>query len=319
MVVSLTRGVGAHNSAIGNQIDSLGSTKAAMELLTEMVVFAKVVDLKGFAPAARQLGLTTSAVSRAVARLEGHLGVKLLNRTTRSVSLTELGAEVYPGCARIAQTAREVSALAGHYALAPRGRVRISAPTVFGEVWLARQLPAFLARWPEVEVDLTLIDRMVDLADEGYDLVIRIAAPGTLSPGLVARSLFPMAYRLVASPAYLAAHRCIYLGYGPFQDRLDFEREAQAPVSVRVHGPLTINNSKGILSAVEAGVGIGIVPDFTAAESFGDGRLQSLLTDWRLVGAYGERMVHAVYSPSRFLPQKVRVLIDHLAQAGATG
>ena len=301
-----------------------------MELLTEMVVFAKVVDLKGFAPAARQLGLTTSAVSRAVARLESHLGVKLLNRTTRSVSLTELGAEVYPGCARIAQTAREVSSLAGHYAVAPRGRVRVSAPTVFGEVWLAPLLPAFLARWPEVEVELTLIDRMVDLADEGYDLAIRIAAPGTVSPGLVARSLFRMSYVLVASPAYLAAHaapatpdelpnhRCIYLGYGPFQDRLDFEREGQGPVvPVRVQGPLTINNSKGILATVEAGLGIGIVPDFTAAESLAAGRLHSLLTDWQLVGPYGERTVHAVYSPSRFLPQKVRVLIDHLAQAGS--
>lgn len=299
-----------------------------MDLLTEMVVFAKVVDLKGFAPAARQLELTTSAVSRAVTRLEAHLGVKLLNRTTRSVSLTELGAEVYPGCARIAQTAREVSSLAGHYAVAPRGRVRVSAPPVFGEVWLAPLLPAFLARWPEVEVDLTLIDRMVDLADEGYDLAIRIAAPGALSPGLVARSLFKMSYVLVASPAYLATHgapgtpgsladhRCIYLGYGPFQDRLDFEREGHEPVSVRVRGPLTINNSKGILATVEAGLGIGIVPDFTAAESLAAGRLRSLLTDWHFTGPYGERTVHAVYSPSRFLPQKVRVLIDHLAAAG---
>ncbi len=301
----------------------------AAELLSEMLVFAKVVDLRGFAPAARQLGLTTSAVSRAVARLESHLGVKLLNRTTRSVSLTELGAEVYPGCARIAQTAREVSALAGRYAMVPQGRVRVSAPTVFGEVWLARQLPAFLARWPEVEVDLTLIDRMVDLADEGYDLAIRIATPGSLSPGLVARSLFEMSYRIVASPAYLAAHgepqkpedlashRCIYLGYGPFQDRLEFERDGHEPVTVRVRGPLTINNSKGILSTVEAGLGIGIVPDFTSAEALDGERLCSLLSDWRLVGGYGVRTVHAVYSPSRFLPQKVRVLIDHLAAAGA--
>ncbi|WP_374561783.1 LysR family transcriptional regulator [Ideonella sp.] len=301
----------------------------AVELLSEMWVFAKVVELRGFAPAARQLGLTTSAVSRAVARLESHLGVKLLNRTTRSVSLTELGAEVYPGCARIAQTAREVSALAGRYAMAPQGRVRVSAPTVFGEVWLVPQLPAFLARWPEVEVDLTLIDRMVDLADEGYDLAIRIAAPGALSPGLVARALFDMSYQLVATPAYLAAHGepqapadlathgCVYLGYGPFQDRLEFERDGHAPAAVRVRGPLTINNSKGILSAVEAGVGIGIVPDFTAAHALRAGRLQCLLPDWRLAGPYGTRTVHAVYSPSRFLPQKVRVLIDHLVAAGA--
>ncbi|NRF65599.1 LysR family transcriptional regulator [Aquincola sp. S2] len=299
------------------------------QLLNEMVVFARVVELRGFAPAARALGLTTSAVSRSVARLEAALAVKLLNRTTRSVSLTELGAEVYPGCARIAQTARDVQALAGRYALTPRGRVRVGAPAVFGEVWLAPRLPAFLARWPEVEVELTLIDRVVDLVDEGYDLALRILAPSALAPGLVARRLFDMHYVLVAAPAYLQAngapatpdalaeHRCIYLGYGPFLDRLLFERDGAAPLEVQVRGPLTINNSVGILATVEAGLGIGIVPDFAAAAGLRAGRLQRLFADWRLGGGYATRGVFAVYAPTRHLPQKVRVLIDHLAGGAA--
>ncbi|HEV8691179.1 MAG TPA: LysR family transcriptional regulator [Ideonella sp.] len=298
-----------------------------MDLLTEMVVFAKVADLRGFAPAARQLGLTTSAVSRGVARLEAHLGVKLLNRTTRSVSLTELGAELYPACARIAQTAREVQAVAGHYALTPRGTVRVSAPTVLGEVWLARQLPAFLARWPDVDVELQLMDRLVDLVDEGFDLAIRIATPTMLPPGLVARRLFDVSYLVVAAPGYLeargtpptpdalAAHDSIYLGHGAFQNELLLERGAEQ-ATVQLRGRLKINNSVGILATVEAGLGLGIVPDFTAAVGLRDGRLERVLPEWTLAGAYARRPVSAVYAPTRHVPQKVRVLIDHLASAG---
>lgn len=297
-----------------------------MELLDEMVVFARVVDSGGFTAAARALGLTNSAVSRSVARLEAQLGARLLNRTTRSVSLTELGAEVYPGCARVAQTAREVQALAGRYALAPQGRVRVSAPTVFGETWLAPLLPAFLARWPQVQVDLMLIDRLVDLADEGYDLALRITRPGAVAPGLVARPLGEVRYLMVAAPAYLrrhgmpaepsqlADHTFIWLGYPPFEDRLEFQRDGSGgPIQVR--GPLRVNNSRAILVAVEAGLGIGIVPDFAAAAGLRARRLKAVLPRWPLAGAYEPRVLHAVYTPTRHLPPKVRVLIDHLAAA----
>ena len=297
-----------------------------MELLDEMVVFARVVDSGGFTAAARALGLTNSAVSRSVARLEAQLGARLLNRTTRSVSLTELGAEVYPGCARVAQTAREVQALAGRYALAPQGRVRVSAPTVFGETWLAPLLPAFLARWPQVQVDLMLIDRLVDLADEGYDLALRITRPGAVAPGLVARPLGEVRYLMVAAPAYLrrhgmpaepsqlADHTFIWLGYPPFEDRLEFQRDGSGgPIQVR--GPLRVNNSRAILVAVEAGLGIGIVPDFAAAAGLRVRRLKAVLPRWPLAGAYEPRVLHAVYTPTRHLPPKVRVLIDHLAAA----
>lgn len=312
-----------------------------MELLDEMVVFARVVDSGGFTAAARVLGLTNSAVSRSVARLESQLGARLLNRTTRSVSLTELGAEVYPGCARLAQTAREVQALAGRYALTPQGRVRVSAPTVFGEVWLAPLLPAFLARWPQVQVDLTLIDRMVDLVDEGHDLALRITRPGAVAPGLVARVLMDMRYVLVASPGYLRrhgvpsepaaleGHACIGLDFPPLEDRLAFGPadvhgaaagdpapvEAQALVEVRC--PLRVNNSNAILATVEAGLGIGIVPDFAAAAGLRARRLKAVLPRWPLAGAYAPRVVHAVYTPNRHLPAKVRVLIDHLVAAAS--
>jgi DNA-binding transcriptional LysR family regulator len=302
-----------------------------MELLDEMVVFARVVDSGGFTAAARALGLTNSAVSRSVARLEAQLGARLLNRTTRSVSLTELGAEVYPGCVRLAQTAREVQALAGRYALVPQGRVRVSAPTVFGEVWLAPRLPAFLARWPQVQVDLTLIDRLVDLVDEGYDLALRITRPGAVAQGLVARALGDMRYVMVATPGYLrrhgvpaepaqlAAHACVCLDFPASEERLEFEAAAgqAAPAPVQVRCPLRVNNSSAILATVEAGLGIGIVPDFAAAAGLRAKRLKRVLTRWPLAGAYAPRVVHAVYAPTRHLPPKVRVFIDHLAAGGA--
>ncbi len=301
-----------------------------MELLDEMVVFARVVDSGGFTAAARALGLTNSAVSRSVARLEAQLGARLLNRTTRSVSLTELGAEVYPGCVRLAQTAREVQALAGRYALVPQGRVRVSAPTVFGEVWLAPRLPAFLARWPQVQVDLTLIDRLVDLVDEGYDLALRITRPGAVALGLVARALGDMRYVMVATPDYLrrhgapsepaqlAGHACICLDFPASEDRLEFEAAGQAaPAPVQVHCPLRVNNSNAILATVEAGLGIGIVPDFAAAAGLRAKRLKRVLPRWPLAGAYAPRVVHAVYPPTRPQPAQRRGVHHHLAARGA--
>jgi DNA-binding transcriptional LysR family regulator len=248
---------------------------------------------------------------------------------------------VYPGCARLAQTAREVQALAGRYALTPQGRVRVSAPTVFGEVWLAPLLPAFLARWPQVQVDLTLIDRLVDLVDEGHDLALRITRPGAVAPGLVARVLMDMRYVLVATPGYLRrhgapsepsaleGHACIGLDFPPLEDRLVFgpaeahgaaagdAAPVEAQLQVEVRCPLRVNNSNAILATVEAGLGIGIVPDFAAAAGLRARRLKAVLPRWPLAGAYAPRVVHAVYTPTRHLPAKVRVLIDHLAAAAS--
>lgn len=298
-----------------------------MKLLPEMVVFAKVVELNGFAAAARQLDMTPSAVSRCVGRLEAHLGVRLLNRTTRSLSLTELGADVHADCARIASAARDVQAQAGRYALTPMGTLRLSGPTVYGDIWLARQLPAFLIQWPDVKVELQLTDRLVDLVEEGIDLAFRVALPGAVAPGLVARPLFKMAYVIVATPAYLrehgtpaapsdlTGHRCVYLGYSTFRNQLGMRRENEH-VTVPIGGPLTVSSSIAILSAVEEGLGIGIVADFVAAPALASGAMVRLFPQWELVDAYAARVVYAVYAPTSHLPKKVRVLIDYLVQAG---
>ncbi|MYM29203.1 LysR family transcriptional regulator [Duganella sp. CY15W] len=288
-----------------------------------MAIFAQVVDSGGFSAAARHLDITTSAVSRHVARLEAHLGGRLLLRTTRALSLTELGQQVHAACARMLSTAREVHAMAGSYSARPNGVIRVSAPIVFGQNWLAPRLPGFIDLYPEVDVRLTLIDRTVDLAEDGVDLAIRIARE--LAPGLAARPLCAMRYVLVASPAYirqhgepaapgdLPAHRCCYLGYGRFGPDWTLRR-GQECAAVTVASRLTINNSAAIVALAESGGAIGLVPDFAAAAALAAGRLQQVLPDWEFDEPY-TGSVHAVYTPGRHVALKVRALIDYLLTA----
>ncbi len=315
-----------------------------MEMLNEMAVFVRVVETAGFSAAARQIGLTTSAVSRHVTRLEAHLGGRLLQRTTRSVRLTELGEQVYAGCTRMLSAAREVQTLAGSYGARPNGLVRVTAPVVFGQVWLAPRLPGFMARYPEVTVQLSLVDRNVDLVDDGVDLAIRISRE--LSPGLAARTLCQMRYVLIASHAYLAQngqpqhphelaeHHCIYLGYGAFGNtwtlhpmaspaasrqrrpagqQVDKAAIADA-VKVKVKSRALVNNSAAIVSMVQADGGIGLVPDFSAKSALDDERVKEVLPGWALGSPY-TGTVFAVYTPTSHLPLKTRSLIDYLADA----
>lgn len=294
-----------------------------IKLLNEMAVFAQVVDHGGFSAAARQLGVSTPAVSRHVGRLEKHIGGRLLHRTTRSIALTELGQQVYVGCARVLENAREVRALAGQYGARPMGVVRVSAPVVLGQVWLAPQLATFLARNPEVNVQVTLVDRRVDLVEEEVDLAIRIASE--IAPGLACRQLGKMHYVLVASPGYLsqrghptepgalAEHQCVLLGYGPFGNELTLSR-AGAEVKVKMQPRAALNNSAAILAVVEAGGGIGLIPHFTARASLLACRVLQVLPEWEFGPPYTGN-IQAVYTPGRYLALKTRALIDHLAIA----
>lgn len=298
-----------------------------MEYLNEMVVFAKVVELRSFSEAARRFGVTSSAVSRSVGRLEAHMGGRLLHRTTRSVAPTELGHEVFTSCALIAQTARDVRLLAGRYAKAPVGRLRVSAPAVFGQHWLAPRLPGFLARWPDVEVNLALGDGELDLVEQGIDVALCVS--NDLPPSVVARCLLRSAYLLVASPDYLksrgcpsvpdelAEHPCVLPHADDGGRGLSMVRERQS-AEVPVQGQLTVDHGTTILEAVDAGVGIGLLPDYSAARALSQGRVVRVLPEWRLTGAYGERKVQAVYLPTRHLPQKVRAFIDYLVRGAAS-
>lgn len=305
--------------------------------LDEMLVFARVVEHQSFAGAARQLGLTTSAVSRSVGRLEAHFGLRLLQRTTRSLSLTEAGAEIHQACLRLVEDAQAVQALAGQLRQQPRGLLKISAPAVLGDLWLSPLLPGFCARWPEVQVQVDMTDRMVDLVAEGLDLGLRISVPGQIAPGLVARPLKTIRYVLVSTPGYLArheaigapeqllAHPFISLGYGQFQNEVELrpQRAGHQPAApatrLLVNTPITIASSLGIIQALQQGQGIGVVADFAAQAALQAGQLAPVLPGWALCGKYAPRVVHAVYAPTRHVPLKLRALIDYLVEVEGEG
>lgn len=299
--------------------------------LADLQVFVQVVQQRSFAAAARQLGLTTSAVSRSVGRLEAQLGVKLLLRTTRSLSLTEVGAEVHAACGQMLHGAELALSRAAAHRQQPQGVLRISAPAVFGDCWLAPLLPGFCARWPEVRVQMQLSDTMADLAAQGLDLAIRIALPQALPPALVARPLVPVRYLLVAQAAYLQAqppihepadlqaHACMSLGYGAFQNVVELVPSATpeaSPTKLRLNTPITIASSQGMLQALlqPLPAGIALMADFVARPYLQAGRLAQVLPAWQLVGSYAPRMAYAVYAPGPHIPPKLRALVDYLQE-----
>ena len=297
-------------------------------------IYVKVVEVQSFSRAAEALDITQPAVSKALRELEDQLDVVLIERGARIVSLTEAGAEIHQACLRLVADAQAVQALAGQLRQQPRGLLKISAPAVLGDIWLSPLLPGFCARWPEVQVQVDMTDRMVDLVAEGLDLGLRISVPGQIAPGLVARPLKTIRYVLVATPGYLArhaqitepgqllAHPFISLGYGQFQNEVELRplHPAAAPATrLLVDTPITIASSLGIIQALQQGQGIGVVADFAAQAALQAGQLAPVLPGWALCGKYAPRVVHAVYAPTRHVPLKLRALIDYLVEVEGDG
>lgn len=289
-----------------------------------LLVFAQVVDAGSFSAAARQLGLTTSALSRQVSRLECELGVRLLNRTTRSLSPTEVGKEVYAGAAQIAATLRSLRSLAGAQGGEACGLLRLSAPVVFGQTWLAPRLAGFLERYPGVSLEVGLCDRMVDLVEEGIDVAVRITRE--LAPGWIARPLMQVRFILVASPSYvlrhalperpedLSGHACLHLGYGEFGGQWFMSRGLER-VEVAVRTRLCINNSAALVAAALAGAGLALVPEFAATAALERGELNGVLSDWQFAEPYAAT-AYAVWLPGKHTPLKLRAFLDYFTTTG---
>ncbi|MDD3530170.1 MAG: LysR family transcriptional regulator [Gallionellaceae bacterium] len=292
-----------------------------MRWLAEMGVFARVVEAGGFAKAARQLGLTRSAVSKHVGRLEDGLGVRLLHRTTRAMSLTEAGRAVYEQCARLADAADEAVAAAGRLAAAPRGWLRLSTSVAYGHAVLVPALPGLMARYPELRVDLVLLDRNVDLAEEGFDLVLRLT--DRPPEGLVARRLADVAFVACASPDYLAAypapaapaalagHNCLRQGHPSPASEWAFDGPGGS-VTVAIDGNAVMSGSEGVRSLALAGAGCALLPDFMVTDDLATGRLLRLLPDWQPRARYAS--LYALYLPGRQVNPKVRACIDWLLE-----
>lgn len=287
-----------------------------MEDLERMAIFARVVEARSFSAAARRLGMSKSLVSKHVTRLEQSLGARLLNRTTRTMSVTEIGAVFYEHCARILEEMEEAKLAVGRLHSEPRGTLRMSASVAFGTLHVAPALPAFLARHPALSIDMTITDRFVDLADEGYDVALRIAKdPGQ---NLVARRLAPVNRKVCATPEYFAAHgiprtpidlvghNCLTYTY-LHQWRF---RGPDGELSVPATGNLTLNDDEALWQAVLGGLGLALLPTFIVGTDLQAGRLQSVLSEYIAL----ERDIFAVYLPNRHLSPKVRVFIDFLVE-----
>lgn len=290
-----------------------------MRWLAEMGVFAKVVETGGFSPAARQLGLTRSAVSKHVGRLEAGLNVRLLHRTTRAMSLTDVGRSVYEQCALLAVAADAAEAAASRAAGTPHGWLKVSASVAFGHTVLAPVLPDLLARYPELRVDLVLLDRNVDLAEEGFDLVLRFTdhPPETLAARRLAAVHFvPCAspdylarYGTPTQPADLAAHNCIRQGYPQPVSAWTFDGP-DGTVKVAIDGNAVASGSEAVRELLLAGLGCGILPGFMVDADIASGRLVALLPKHTPQARYTS--LFALYLPSRHGNPKVRVFIDWL-------
>lgn len=288
-----------------------------MDRLDDMVTFIKVVDCRSFTQAAERLGLSKSVVSRRMAELENRLGARLLNRTTRRLSLTEVGAAFYQRCVRIVSDVEEAERAAGALHAAPRGRLRVNAPLSFGIQHIAPALPRFLERYPELEVEMDLNDRYVDLVDEGYDVAVRIGRLKDSS--LVARRLAPNRRVVAGSPVYfgrkgrparpeeLTDHDCLVYTNIPVAEQWQFRIDGETR-AVRVEARLRSNNGEVLHAAALAGFGLVMMPTFICGHDLAAGRLEAVLEDCTV----SESAVHAVYPHNRHLSPKVRAFVDFL-------
>jgi len=290
-----------------------------MDTLTAMKVFCSVVENDSLAGASRTLNVSPSVVSKQLSGLEDRLGVRLLNRTTRRVSLTEVGSAYYERCKRILADVDEAEIAVSQAHSAPRGLLKVTAPTTFAHRHVAPHLPEFLDRYPEVEVQLLVNDRVVDLVDEGIDLAIRIAQLKDSS--LIARKLAVNHRMIVASPDYvkkwgkpetpdqLSDHSLItYAPGNPIND-WHFMVDNQQKI-LRARGTLAMNNGDSVLQTVLAGGGLAMLAAFMAGEHVKSGRLVTLLDEY----VREDVPIYAVYPSGRHLSPKVRAFVDFLVE-----
>lgn len=291
-----------------------------MDRLTEMEAFASVVDQGGFTDAARKLGLSKSAVSKHVSSLEARLGARLLNRTTRRVSPTEIGLAYYDRARRVLNDATEADAMVTSMQSTPSGSLRLSVATDFGVNHISRALGSFLHRFPDINVNMVLNNRYVDLVSENFDLAIRI---GDLQDSsLRARKLTESNVHLIGAPEYfekygrpkkiddLSQHKLLHYSNLSTGNVWKLTAPSGESRQVRAGGSLTVNDGQSLLQAAEAGLGIANLPSFLYYEALADGRLEIVLSDHPV-----EKLgIHVVYPPGLYTQPKLRAFIDFLVE-----
>ncbi|WP_159588114.1 LysR family transcriptional regulator [Chelativorans xinjiangense] len=291
-----------------------------MDRLTALKVFRQVVELGSFAEAARQLRLSPAAVSKNVGELEAHLAVRLLNRTTRRMSLTEAGSLYYDQVARILDELEEADSSLGPLQESPSGLLRVSAPVTLTLVCLSQALPGFLGRHPDLTLDLRLDDRRVNIVEEGFDIAIR--ASGSLEDSsLIARKLTTIPHVVCGAPSYLERsgtpmspedlkrHSCIQFTLSGHADEWAFEK-ADRQIRIPISGRYKVTSSLAVRDALRAGFGLSLIPWAYVREDIEQGRLRTVLGEWSAVAL----SVYAVYPSRRYVVPKVRAFLDFLVE-----
>lgn len=290
-----------------------------MTPLSDIEVFVRVVEAGGFTAASEKLRIGKSAVSRCVSRLEDGLGVRLLNRTTRRLSLTEAGQGFYERAHRALGEIETARVEASRHQSVPSGTLRVAAPMSFGIFMIAPLLAEFMRRYPQVVVDLELDDRHRDIVAEGIDVAVRITQ--LADSGLIARRLAPIRHVVAASPAYLKLHGtprtpdalrdhdCLIYTLRASPDAWRFDAPDGGVWSVPVRGSLRVNNALALREALLGGRGLGLTTTFVVGDDLRAGRLVRVLADY----ATPEFSAYAVFPQRRHVAAKVRAFVDFLA------
>jgi DNA-binding transcriptional LysR family regulator len=294
-----------------------------MDLLASMQQLIEVVDSGSFSAAGRRLGLAPSSVARAIAGLEDELGVRLLNRSTRKLSLTEPGRLYLERTRRIVAEIEDANRSISQLEAAPRGLLRLNAPQSFGRLHIVPALPDFFAAYPEIRLDLSLTDAFVDLVEEGVDLAVRIGELQDSS--LIARKLAPNRRVICASPAYverhgrpsepqaLQAHNCLIYKRQAHRTAWWLRDPAGATHEVEVQGSLQTNNADALRAAVLGGLGIGILPTWLVGRDVHRGRLEVIFPEFTVSPTALDTNIYAVFPFNGHLSPKVRAMVDFLA------
>jgi len=291
-----------------------------MDVMSSMAVFRRVVEAKNFSAVARETNMSQSTVSKHIAALEERLGTKLLNRSTRSLKLTEAGKEYYHHCIRILNDFQEAEASIGKGKIKPTGTLRISTSAAFGRTCLLPYLDEFFSAYPDINIDLLFDDDYIDLVKQGIDLAIRI---GPLADStLIARKIGTSPRVVVAStdylvkhgrpkkPADLIKHNCLLYSLQKSPDLWYFNSAQEGDESVRVSGRLKASSPDAICDATMEGLGISVLCEWYARKYIQEDRLKVILHDYHPT-AYD---INAVYPERKFVPQKVKRMIEFLAE-----
>ncbi len=289
-----------------------------MDRMTALTVFRAVVELGSFAAASRKLNLSPAAISKNISELEAHLSARLINRTTRRMSLTEAGTLYFERVVQVLDDLEEADATLLAIQATPSGVLRVSAPVTVTLIGLSEKIPKFLDRYPDLTLDLRLDDRRVNLVEEGFDVALR-GSDSLEDSGLIARKLMNLDHVVCAAPSYmaeygrptrpedLAQHNCIQFTHSDHAAKWTFG-QGRRTVEVPVQGRYKVSSSLAVRDALRAGFGLSLVPRMYVAEDLQAGRLCTALEDW----TPNETGLYAVYPSRRYVMSKVRVFLDFL-------